>query len=97
MPLATLGVHAGLLPTGRPFGFTALMDLLSLTGMQIKNAIVPVEEDNARPAAGRYPFPESTSKQGSSTSGSRASNGLCAPAERRFARGMGSCLRWRLR
>jgi len=34
----------GLLLTGQPFGFMALLGLLSLTGMLIKNAVVLVDE-----------------------------------------------------
>ena len=38
------GVVIGLLITGLPFTFTALLGLLSLSGMLIKNGIVLVEE-----------------------------------------------------
>ena len=38
------GVALGLLGTGLPFTFTALLGLLSLSGMLIKNGIVLVEE-----------------------------------------------------
>jgi multidrug efflux pump subunit AcrB len=38
------GVALGLQSTGLPFSFTALLGLLSLTGMLIKNGIVLVEE-----------------------------------------------------
>lgn len=44
VPLAMIGVTLGLLVTGQPFGFMALLGLLSLIGMQIKNAIVLVDE-----------------------------------------------------
>jgi multidrug efflux pump subunit AcrB len=40
MPLAIIGVTAGLLLTGKPFGFMALLGVLSLGGEQIKNQIV---------------------------------------------------------
>ena len=44
VPMAVNGVAIGLLVTGLPFTFTALLGLLSLAGMLIKNAIVLVEE-----------------------------------------------------
>lgn len=44
VPMALTGVGFGLLWTGMPFSFTALLGLLSLSGMLIKNAIVLVEE-----------------------------------------------------
>ena len=44
MPMSVIGVVAGLLGTGLPFSFTALLGLLSLSGMLIKNGIVLVEE-----------------------------------------------------
>ncbi|MBF9030250.1 AcrB/AcrD/AcrF family protein [Rhodobacterales bacterium HKCCE3408] len=44
VPMAVNGVVLGLLGTGLPFTFTALLGLLSLSGMLIKNGIVLVEE-----------------------------------------------------
>ena len=44
VPLAIIGVTVGLLSTNQPFGFMALLGLLSLTGMLIKNAIVLIDE-----------------------------------------------------
>ena len=44
VPMAVSGVAIGLLGTGLPFTFTALLGLLSLSGMLIKNGIVLVEE-----------------------------------------------------
>lgn len=44
VPMAVNGVTIGLLGTGLPFSFTALLGLLSLSGMLIKNGIVLVEE-----------------------------------------------------
>ena len=44
VPMALCGVTVGLLVTGEPFGFMALLGLLSLTGMLIKNAVVLVDE-----------------------------------------------------
>ncbi|NSX56103.1 efflux RND transporter permease subunit [Parasulfitobacter algicola] len=48
VPMAVNGVALGLLFTGLPFSFTALLGLLSLSGMLIKNAIVLVEEIDAQ-------------------------------------------------
>lgn len=44
VPMSVNGVVVGLLATGFPFSFTALLGLLSLSGMLIKNGIVLVEE-----------------------------------------------------
>jgi multidrug efflux pump subunit AcrB len=52
VPLAMVGVTVGLLGFGQPFGFMALLGFLSLIGMQIKNAIVLIDEINAQKAAG---------------------------------------------
>ncbi len=44
VPMSVNGVVIGLMGTGLPFTFTALLGLLSLSGMLIKNGIVLVEE-----------------------------------------------------
>jgi multidrug efflux pump subunit AcrB len=44
VPLSLIGVTVGLLATDAPFSFMALLALLSLIGMQLKNGIVLVEE-----------------------------------------------------
>ncbi len=44
VPMSVNGVSLALLGTGLPFTFTALLGLLSLSGMLIKNGIVRVEE-----------------------------------------------------
>ncbi|WP_372571738.1 efflux RND transporter permease subunit [Ruegeria jejuensis] len=44
VPMSVNGVVIGLSLTGLPFSFTALLGLLSLSGMLIKNGIVLVEE-----------------------------------------------------
>ena len=53
VPLAVIGVTVGLLGTGQPFGFMALLGFLSLMGMLIKNAIVLVDEINVQVAEGK--------------------------------------------
>ena len=44
VPLAIIGVTVGLLAAGQPFGFMALLGILSLSGMLVKNAIVLIDE-----------------------------------------------------
>ena len=44
VPLSIIGVTLGLLVTDSPFSFMALLGVLSLVGMQLKNGIVLVEE-----------------------------------------------------
>lgn len=44
VPLALIGVTFGFLITGIPFGFMALIGLLSLSGMLLRNGIVLIEE-----------------------------------------------------
>ena len=56
VPLAIIGVTAGLLLTGQPFGFMALLGFLSLSGMLIKNAIVLIDEINCQISSGKEPF-----------------------------------------
>ena len=56
VPLAMIGITAGLLVTRQPFGFMALLGMLSLVGMQIKNAIVLIDEFNTQMKAGKPPF-----------------------------------------
>ena len=53
VPLALIGVTAGMLATNQPFGFMALLGFLSLIGMLIKNAIVLVEEINLEQSEGK--------------------------------------------
>ncbi|KAA5802440.1 efflux RND transporter permease subunit [Alkalicaulis satelles] len=48
VPMSICGVTAGLLATGIAFSFTALLGLLSLSGMLIKNAIVLIDEIDRR-------------------------------------------------
>ena len=56
LPLVLVGVTAGLLWFGQPFGFMALLGFLSLVGMQIKNAIVLIDEINVQIASGTGRF-----------------------------------------
>ncbi len=52
VPLAIIGVTVGLLATGVPFGFIALLGVLSLAGMMIKNVIVLLDEIRGNKAQG---------------------------------------------
>lgn len=52
VPMSICGVTIGLAISGQPFGFVALLGLLSLTGLLLKNAIVLVEEIDRQMAEG---------------------------------------------
>jgi len=56
LPWALIGITLGLLITGQPFGFVALLAAVSLAGMMIKNAIVLVDEIDVLQTAGQSPF-----------------------------------------
>ncbi len=56
VPLAVIGVSCGLLVMNAPFSFMALLGLLSLTGMLIKNGIVLVDQINLELASGKDPY-----------------------------------------
>ena len=43
IPLALFGAFFGLILTGNPFGFTAFMGLIALTGVVVRNAIILIE------------------------------------------------------
>lgn len=53
VPLALIGVVYGLIFTGTPMEFIAILAVLSLTGMLIKNAIVLIDETDSLIAEGR--------------------------------------------
>jgi multidrug efflux pump subunit AcrB len=56
VPLSIIGVTVGLLLFDQPFGFMALLGVMSLAGMLIKNAIVLVDEIGAQMATEKTPF-----------------------------------------
>ncbi len=56
VPLAVIGVTAGLLLFNQPFGFMALLGLMSLAGMLIKNAIVLIDQIDLELQEGKEPF-----------------------------------------
>jgi multidrug efflux pump subunit AcrB len=56
VPLSLIGVTVGLLVFKQPFGFMALLGLMSLSGMLIKNAIVLIDEIDTQIGTGRDPY-----------------------------------------
>ncbi len=53
VPLALIGVVLGLVVTGTPMEFMAILGVLSLTGMLIKNAIVLIDETDSQISDGK--------------------------------------------
>jgi multidrug efflux pump subunit AcrB len=56
VPLALIGVVAGLLLTGFPFGFMCILGFLGLSGMIIKNAVVLIDEIELQLKRGVAPY-----------------------------------------
>ncbi|MBX3435673.1 MAG: efflux RND transporter permease subunit [Pirellulales bacterium] len=56
VPFAIIGVTIGLLAMGQPLGFVALLGVMSLSGMMIKNAIVLLDEINAQKSHGKTDY-----------------------------------------
>ena len=56
VPLAVIGVTVGLLLLNKPFGFMALLGLLSLSGMVLKNGIVLLDQINTEMHSGKEPY-----------------------------------------
>ncbi|MGZ8238158.1 MAG: efflux RND transporter permease subunit [Methylobacter sp.] len=56
VPLALIGVTLGLLVFHQPFGFMALLGLMSLSGMVIKASIVLIDEINVQIGQGARPY-----------------------------------------
>jgi len=56
VPMAVIGVSGGLLVMNAPFSFMALLGMLSLTGMLIKNGIVLVDQINIELESGSEPL-----------------------------------------
>lgn len=56
VPLALIGVVFGLVVTGLPFEFMAILGVLSLSGLLIKNAIVLVDQMDLEIAEGKARF-----------------------------------------
>src|SRR5262245_42715579 len=56
MPMALIGVTVGLLLTGFPFGFMALLGTLALGGELIKNQIVVLSKMRSESESGKSPY-----------------------------------------
>lgn len=56
IPLAAVGMSAGLLITGEPFGFLAILGAYSLIGMLIKNAVVLLDQIDLEITEGKEPL-----------------------------------------
>ena len=56
VPFVLIGVVVGLLVTGQPFGFVALLGAMSLAGMMIKNAIVLLDQIEIELKEGKEPY-----------------------------------------
>ena len=56
IPLIFIGVVLGLLVTGKTFDFFSILGLLGLIGMNIKNAIVLVDQIGIEKRAGKSPM-----------------------------------------
>lgn len=56
LPLAIIGVVAGMLLAGKEFGFVAIVGALGLVGMMIKNGVVLVDEADIQIRSGKEPF-----------------------------------------
>ncbi|QDX31141.1 efflux RND transporter permease subunit [Dickeya poaceiphila] len=51
-PFGVIGVVAAMLPTGTPMGFVALLGVIALAGMIIRNAVILISEVDANTATG---------------------------------------------
>lgn len=56
LPMAVIGVTIGLLGSGQPYGFMALLGFLSLSGMLIKNEIVLLDQIELEISEGKKPY-----------------------------------------
>jgi multidrug efflux pump subunit AcrB len=56
VPLAIIGVTAGLLLANKPFGFMSILGFLGLSGMLIKNAIVLIDQIELDLTEGKAPY-----------------------------------------
>jgi multidrug efflux pump subunit AcrB/outer membrane protein TolC len=64
IPLALFGAMLGLILTANPFGFTAFMGMISLSGIVVRNAIILVDFIKERRKAG-VPIAEAAKEAGS--------------------------------
>ncbi len=54
-PFGLIGVVAAMLPTGTPMGFVALLGVIALAGMIIRNAVILISEVDANIQHGEHP------------------------------------------
>jgi multidrug efflux pump subunit AcrB len=55
-PLGLIGVVAALLPTGTPMGFVAILGIIALSGMIIRNSVILVDQIDMDTARGLHPW-----------------------------------------
>jgi multidrug efflux pump len=55
-PLGLIGVVAALLASGKPLGFVALLGVVALIGMIVRNSVVLVVQIEEEIAAGKHPW-----------------------------------------
>ncbi len=55
-PLGLIGVVLGLIPFGQPLGFVAILGVLALIGIIIRNSVILVTQIDAFEQAGRSPW-----------------------------------------
>lgn len=56
IPFVMIGITPGLLITGAGFGFIALLGIMSLAGMMIKNSVVLLDQININITEGMPPY-----------------------------------------
>jgi multidrug efflux pump subunit AcrB len=55
-PLGLIGVVAALLPFGQPLGFVAILGVLALIGIIVRNSVILIEQIDEHIAAGEHPW-----------------------------------------
>ena len=55
-PLALIGVAAALLVSGSPMGFVAILGVVSLIGMVIRNSVILIDQIDTEITAGQHPW-----------------------------------------
>jgi multidrug efflux pump len=55
-PLAVIGVAAALLISGTPMGFVAILGVISLIGMVIRNSVILIDQIETEIGHGRHPW-----------------------------------------
>jgi multidrug efflux pump subunit AcrB len=55
-PLGIIGVVAALVIASKPLGFVALLGVLALTGMIVRNSVILIDQIEKEKARGRHPW-----------------------------------------